>query len=67
MTEIERLTDRLQRAFYRDAWCGRSLLETLEGVTAGRRLLLCDAARPSRSTTLLSRQPNFTDEVRADA
>ncbi|HEY0082394.1 MAG TPA: DinB family protein [Pyrinomonadaceae bacterium] len=36
MTEIERLADQLQRAFYRDAWCGPSLLETLEGVTAAR-------------------------------
>ena len=41
MTEIERLTDQLQRAFYRDAWCGPSLLEALEGVTAERA-----AARP---------------------
>jgi uncharacterized damage-inducible protein DinB len=41
MTEIERLADQLQRAFYRDAWCGHSLLETLEGVTAARA-----AARP---------------------
>ncbi|MCA1565100.1 MAG: DinB family protein [Acidobacteria bacterium] len=41
MTEIERLADQLQRAFYRDAWCGPSLLETLEGVTAARA-----AARP---------------------
>ncbi|HLL14722.1 MAG TPA: DinB family protein [Pyrinomonadaceae bacterium] len=41
MTEIERLADQLQRAFYRDAWCGPSLLETLEGVTAERA-----AARP---------------------
>jgi uncharacterized damage-inducible protein DinB len=36
MNEIERLADQLQRAFYRDAWCGPSLLETLEGVTAVR-------------------------------
>jgi len=36
MTEIERLADQLQRAFYRDAWCGPSLLETLEDVTAER-------------------------------
>jgi uncharacterized damage-inducible protein DinB len=41
MTEIERLADQLERAFYRDAWCGPSLLETLEGVTAERA-----AARP---------------------
>jgi uncharacterized damage-inducible protein DinB len=41
MTEIERLADQLQRAFHRDAWCGPSLLETLEGVTAERA-----AARP---------------------
>jgi uncharacterized damage-inducible protein DinB len=41
MSEIERLADQLQRAFYRDAWCGPSLLEALEGVTAGRA-----AARP---------------------
>ncbi|HEY9402051.1 MAG TPA: DinB family protein [Pyrinomonadaceae bacterium] len=41
MTEIERLADQLQRAFYRDAWCGPSLLETLGGVTAERA-----AARP---------------------
>ncbi|MDQ1557214.1 MAG: hypothetical protein QOD32_274 [Pyrinomonadaceae bacterium] len=41
MTEIERLTDQLQRAFYRDAWCGPSLLETLEGVAAAQA-----AARP---------------------
>lgn len=41
MTEIERLADQLQRAFYRDAWCGASLLETLEGVSAGQA-----AARP---------------------
>jgi uncharacterized damage-inducible protein DinB len=34
MTEIERLADQLERAFYRDAWCGPSLLETLEGVAA---------------------------------
>jgi uncharacterized damage-inducible protein DinB len=36
MTEIERLADQLQRAFYADAWCGPSLLETLEGVDAAR-------------------------------
>lgn len=36
MSEIARLADQLQRAFYRDAWCGPSLLETLEGVTAER-------------------------------
>jgi uncharacterized damage-inducible protein DinB len=36
MMEIERLADQLQRAFYRDAWCGPALLETLEGVTAAR-------------------------------
>ena len=41
MTEIERLTDQLQRAFYADAWCGPSLLESLEGVDAARA-----AARP---------------------
>jgi uncharacterized damage-inducible protein DinB len=41
MTEIERLTDQLQRAFYADAWCGPSLLETLQGVDAARA-----AARP---------------------
>jgi uncharacterized damage-inducible protein DinB len=41
MTEIERLADQLQRAFYRDAWCGPSLLETLEGMSAERA-----AARP---------------------
>lgn len=41
MTEIERLADQLQRAFYRDAWCGPSLLETLEGVGAAQA-----AARP---------------------
>lgn len=41
MTEIERLSDQLQRAFYRDAWCGPSLLETLEGVNAAQA-----AARP---------------------
>jgi hypothetical protein len=36
MNEVERLADQLQRAFYRDAWRGPSLLETLEGVTAER-------------------------------
>lgn len=36
MTEIERLADQLERAFRRDAWCGPSLLETLEGVGAER-------------------------------
>lgn len=36
MAEIERLADQLQRAFYRDAWCGPSLLETLEGVNAAQ-------------------------------
>jgi uncharacterized damage-inducible protein DinB len=41
MAEIERLADQLQRAFYRDAWCGPSLLETLEGVNAEQA-----AARP---------------------
>ncbi|HEV2801056.1 MAG TPA: DinB family protein [Pyrinomonadaceae bacterium] len=41
MTEIERLADQLERAFYRDAWCGASLLEALEGVGAERA-----AARP---------------------
>ncbi len=39
MTEIERLADQLERAFYRDAWCGPSLLETLEGVGAERAAL----------------------------
>jgi uncharacterized damage-inducible protein DinB len=34
MAEVERLADQLQRAFYADAWCGPSLLETLEGVSA---------------------------------
>lgn len=34
MAEIERLADQLQRAFYADAWCGPSLLESLEGVDA---------------------------------
>jgi uncharacterized damage-inducible protein DinB len=41
MAEIERLADQLQRAFYRDAWCGPSLLESLEGVSAAQA-----AARP---------------------
>jgi uncharacterized damage-inducible protein DinB len=41
MSEIERLADQLQRAFYRDAWCGPSLLESLEGVEAAQA-----AARP---------------------
>jgi uncharacterized damage-inducible protein DinB len=41
MAEIERLADQLQRAFYADAWCGPSLLETLQGVSAGQA-----AARP---------------------
>lgn len=41
MTEIERLADQLQRAFYADAWCGPSLLEALEGVNAAQA-----AARP---------------------
>jgi uncharacterized damage-inducible protein DinB len=41
MTEIERLADQLQRAFYRDAWCGPALLEALEGVACERA-----AARP---------------------
>jgi uncharacterized damage-inducible protein DinB len=41
MTEIGRLADQLQRAFYADAWCGPALLETLEGVTAAEA-----AARP---------------------
>jgi uncharacterized damage-inducible protein DinB len=41
MTEIERLADQLQHAFYADAWCGPSLLETLEGVDAAQA-----AARP---------------------
>ena len=41
MAEIERLADQLQRAFYADAWCGPSLMETLEGVGAAQA-----AARP---------------------
>ncbi|MDQ3133509.1 MAG: DinB family protein [Acidobacteriota bacterium] len=41
MTEIERLVDQLQRAFYAEAWCGPSLLEALADVTAARA-----AARP---------------------
>jgi uncharacterized damage-inducible protein DinB len=41
MAEIGRLADQLQRAFYADAWCGPSLLETLEGVSAAQA-----AARP---------------------
>ncbi|HYO99248.1 MAG TPA: DinB family protein [Pyrinomonadaceae bacterium] len=41
MTEIERLADQMQRAFYREAWCGPSLLETLQGVGAAQA-----AARP---------------------
>ena len=41
MTEIERLADQMQRAFYADAWCGPSLLEALEGVSAAQA-----AARP---------------------
>ena len=41
MAEIERLADQLQRAFYADAWCGPSLMETLEGVRAAQA-----AARP---------------------
>jgi uncharacterized damage-inducible protein DinB len=41
MTEIERLADQLQRAFYADAWCGPALLETLQGVDAAQA-----AARP---------------------
>jgi uncharacterized damage-inducible protein DinB len=41
MSEIERLADQLQRAFYADAWCGPSLLETLQGVSAAQA-----AARP---------------------
>ena len=41
MTEIERLADQLQRAFYADAWCGPSLLEALANVTAAQA-----AARP---------------------
>lgn len=41
MAEIGRLADQLQRAFYADAWCGPSLMETLAGVDAERA-----AARP---------------------
>ena len=36
MAEIERLADQLQRAFYADAWCGPSLLESLAGVDAAQ-------------------------------
>lgn len=36
MTEIERLADQMQRAFYADAWCGPSLLEALAGVNAAQ-------------------------------
>jgi uncharacterized damage-inducible protein DinB len=36
MTEIERLADQMQRAFYADAWCGPSLLEALEGVSVAQ-------------------------------
>lgn len=36
MTEIERLAEQLERAFQADAWCGPSLLETLEGVKAAQ-------------------------------
>jgi len=36
MTEIERLADQLQRAFYADAWCGPSLLEALADVNAAQ-------------------------------
>jgi len=41
MTEIDRLADQLQRAFYADAWCGPSLLEALADVDAAQA-----AARP---------------------
>jgi len=42
MTEIERITDQLRRAFEGDAWCGSALREVLADVTAesaARRML----------------------------
>lgn len=36
MTEIERITDQLKRAFEGPAWHGPSVLEVLEGVTAAQ-------------------------------
>jgi uncharacterized damage-inducible protein DinB len=44
MTEIERITDQLERAFRSDAWCGSALQEALAGVTAD-----CASARPLKS------------------
>ncbi len=42
MTEIERITDQLRRAFEGEAWCGSALREVLADVTAesaARRML----------------------------
>ena len=33
MTEVERITDQMQRAFYGKAWCGSALREVLADVT----------------------------------
>jgi len=41
MSEIDRITDQLQRAFKKDSWSGPSLQEVLANVTAE-----CAAARP---------------------
>lgn len=41
MTELNRITDQLRRAFDGDAWSGPSLLDTLAGITAAQA-----AARP---------------------
>lgn len=44
MTEIERVVDQMRRAFHRDAWCGSSLREALDGVAFDRA-----AARPLKN------------------
>jgi uncharacterized damage-inducible protein DinB len=41
MTEIERITDQLNRAFHGEAWHGPAVMTILEGVSAGQA-----AARP---------------------
>jgi len=44
MSEIARIKEQMQRAFKAEAWCGSSLQEALDGVTAKRA-----AARPVAS------------------
>lgn len=45
MTEIERISDQLKRAFEGEAWHGPAIVEILEGITANQA-----AARPFKAT-----------------